>query len=665
MDARQNSVFSNQMTLTNDGIHYVGYSEDSTSSTVVDTEVARLRNALQPLIQPGKGPLSLKQLAEDISKPAELEAEATTTIHTDLVKLLWKDDWKLDISMAGGYSGKIDATMVAHAIAAGIQFKNIQTREEAISKNFEATFSWIFRKEPPKKDDVPMWSSFPKWLEDDSENVYWITGKPGSGKSTMMKLILQQKSFWEGLPQSTGSLRLLLVKYYAWLSGDTLQKSLEGLKRTIIFQALKQYPELLPVLTPRRWAFCQVLRSISGLPMWEAWEVEESFEALLSSCGETIKLILFIDGLDEFDMPPIQLIEYIRYMKARCHTGLKVCAASRPWTEFQDEFNEGPRLQMHLLTQDDIRTFITEKFKTNRGFLEQQQLSSEAATQLLADIAHRANGVFLWVSIVVQHLLALFSEGQLISQAWQTLEALPTKISSLYDTIWASIREENTPDASFMMQVLRAFDRPMPWLTAWVIEESRFNPTEIISIPQDRSSWDVALRSLKRKLTALTKCILEVSGSENSTAVDFIHRTARDWATQPKKWQSICSSFSGEFDPQLCILKGETLILSLECGPESPFPKGEVLDAVPRILWHASEVKDIPQNTEDLLVSVRKLGVLWTDAYLAQARNELRFNGGSKPRLWRKRPTFPGLVAQFSILPYFRFLALSPSSFSS
>ncbi|KAK4062315.1 hypothetical protein Trihar35433_9136 [Trichoderma harzianum] len=299
-------------------------------STVADEEVVRLMTALQPLIQPRDGSLSLKQLAEDIVKTLEVEPEATATIREELIKLLWKTDGKLDTSMT---SAKISNNTVARAIVTGMQFSTIRARENAISKNYEATYSWIFQNDPPEKDDVPMWYSFPKWLEDDTKNTYWITGKPGSGKSTIMKLILQQNFVKNSLSLSLGSMRLILVKYYAWSAGTTLQKSIDGLKRTIISQALEQYPELTQALAPRRWAFCQVLRNTSGLPMWTAWELEESFEALLSSCGQRIKLALFIDGLDEFDGPPFEVIEFIQHMMAKCPKGLK-------WQE-QMEFSYG------------------------------------------------------------------------------------------------------------------------------------------------------------------------------------------------------------------------------------------------------------------------------------------------------------------------------------
>lgn len=623
-------------------------------STKVDGEAARLRAALQPVIQPGKGPTSLMQLAEDIIRYLKTDGGATNEIRAELVKVLWKNDWKLDNAMA---SAKIDTTITAHAIATGIQFNNIQTREEAISKSFPATYSWIFKDEPPKTDDAPTWHSFSSWLKDESEKHYWITGKPGSGKSTIMKLILQERSVRDSLSQSLGSMRLVLVKYYAWLAGTTFQKSIDGLKRTILFQALQQYPGLAPVLAPRRWAFCQVLRSISDLPVWDSWEIEESFEALLSSCGKSIKLALFIDGLDEFDVPPVEIVEFVQHMMARCSTGLKLCAASRPWPEFHDTFNEGPMLQMHLLTKKDMETFVQENLKFNKGFVERKELESKASSQLLTDIVERANGVFLWVSIVVQLLSSLFSNGGSVSQARKSLEALPTDISSLYDAIWAGIRPGSLLDASHIIRVLRAYDGPMKWLTFWAIEESKSDQFNTDHFPKSDDLRKIALKSLARKLAACTKCILEVSGNATSGVVDFIHRTARDWAVKPQTWQLICSSSSAQFDPHLCISKAEIMILPLVTLSIDDMG---LWDATARILWHAGEVNDIRENTLDLINNLNLLD--FHVKHLFRCYKPLPGAEYVERREWGAPHSFLGLAAQFSILPYIRSVALTDRS---
>jgi hypothetical protein len=64
-------------------------------------------------------------------------------------------------------------------------------RETSISKAHEETLKWIFRDPKPQGFQ---WASFVGWLESDtSPSVYWVTGKAGSGKSTLIKYIHQHE----------------------------------------------------------------------------------------------------------------------------------------------------------------------------------------------------------------------------------------------------------------------------------------------------------------------------------------------------------------------------------------------------------------------------------------------------------------------------------------
>jgi len=66
-----------------------------------------------------------------------------------------------------------------------LKFPVMLDREEDISIAEKKTFDWIF--EDPKPEDLP-WANFRAWLRED-DPLYWITGKAGSGKSTLMKYI--------------------------------------------------------------------------------------------------------------------------------------------------------------------------------------------------------------------------------------------------------------------------------------------------------------------------------------------------------------------------------------------------------------------------------------------------------------------------------------------
>ena len=85
------------------------------------------------------------------------------------------------------------------------------------------------------------------------DQIYHISGKAGSGKSTLMKFLCQHSRVQQELNSWAGDNKLVFAQFFFWNSGDKLQMSLEGLYRTILFETLKQYPELIPENFPDQW----------------------------------------------------------------------------------------------------------------------------------------------------------------------------------------------------------------------------------------------------------------------------------------------------------------------------------------------------------------------------------------------------------------------------
>ena len=63
-----------------------------------------------------------------------------------------------------------------------LHFRMINTRIQSMHEAHSGTFGWIFQPSSANQS----WSDFTKWLQD-GEGVYWIKGKAGSGKSSLMK----------------------------------------------------------------------------------------------------------------------------------------------------------------------------------------------------------------------------------------------------------------------------------------------------------------------------------------------------------------------------------------------------------------------------------------------------------------------------------------------
>lgn len=140
------------------------------------------------------------------------------------------------------------------------------------------------------------------------------------------------------------------------------------MKRTVLFQALTSFPELVPQVPPRVWAFHAIHQSpptsewMVPIPSLEDWEIDESFEAWLSFAANKICLAIFIGGLDEFDIPTREVVELVGALTAPGRR-VKVCVASRPWIEFDDAYRNVPKLQMHLHTARDMAVFVAERFR--------------------------------------------------------------------------------------------------------------------------------------------------------------------------------------------------------------------------------------------------------------------------------------------------------------
>jgi hypothetical protein len=164
----------------------------------------------------------------------------------------------------------------AAAIANSLRFRDVKHREEAIPVTYEKTFEWIYAT--PRTG----WVGFTPWLEGSATEAYWITGKPGAGKSTLMKFVTQNPGTHELLLRWSADWPLIMASFYFWSAGTSrLQKSQTGLLRALLLQCLEEMPNLCPRVCPRRWALLKIFgnRAMQAAPQWTWKELIESFFA--------------------------------------------------------------------------------------------------------------------------------------------------------------------------------------------------------------------------------------------------------------------------------------------------------------------------------------------------------------------------------------------------
>lgn len=160
-----------------------------------------------------------------------------------LPEILTEADPSLKSAALNGYDA------IENAVLAALYFRKMDIREAQVQEAYKDTCSWIF--EDPEEHQKP-WSNFRRWLEEEN-GCYWIEGKAGCGKSTLMKFLRSDFRTQAAFEQWTGSGQLITASYFFWMAGTALQKNQEGLLRSLLHTILTRRWDLIARVFPRQY----------------------------------------------------------------------------------------------------------------------------------------------------------------------------------------------------------------------------------------------------------------------------------------------------------------------------------------------------------------------------------------------------------------------------
>ncbi|KAK0620494.1 hypothetical protein B0T14DRAFT_521557 [Immersiella caudata] len=447
------------------------------------------------------------------------------------------------------------------ACVQSLSYSIMEEREAGISDPELETYNWIFRESPGGIS-----TGFKEWLAQ-SGGIYWITGKPGSGKSTLTKHVARHNTTVKYLKVWAKEKKLIVADFFFWRSGAMLQRSLEGLLRSVLYQVLHECRELVPDVLKE--ALSSVRSEWSCF--WTLDRLDRAWKSLISvSRASEAKICLFIDGLDEYEgggggqSGDMNITN--RFKELVDHPTIKVCLSSRLHAAFSDAFGQVPHLRMQDFTKNDIRLYIKNRLSSN---------NDKQATALRKEIAEKAEGVFLWVRLVVASCV----EGQVNGDSFETLRnrvsTTPEDLEELFRQILGQIggkdvprevpKKESAVEECYRKQCFRL----LCWakraqeagdaltLTDLYFAELGFEVNERklspVFMPLSQFSRDFATslpgecQNLQRRIMSRCKGLLEVheneSQSPESWHVGFLHRSVADFldafhADRNRDWPS-------------------------------------------------------------------------------------------------------------------------------
>ncbi|CAI6339389.1 unnamed protein product [Periconia digitata] len=473
-------------------------------------------------------------------------------------------------------------------ITTRLEFPKKMDRYDIIKPAHKRTFDWIFQETQADAQ----WSNFSQWLLSKT-GVFWISGKAGSGKSTLMKYLMQDRRLRQALELWAGNVPLIITSFYFWNPGDAIQKSQEGLFRTLIAEALYQEPELGPILFPDLY---QTDSNWESFPTFH--QLRRAFLNLTTQSVTPLEIALVIDGLDEFQPTDASYTELADlFLTTSESSNIKAILSSRPLSAFEAAFSDCPKLRLQDLTKHDIEIYIADRLGSHPRVVELSQDDPIGIGMLRSEILSAASGVFLWVKLAVDSLLEGLQNFDLLEDLRARLKAIPRDLEQLFQRMLNQIPMEYKQQSSQMFQIARyneisditATDTrpgicPLTALGMYFTEyslqktlEAPITPTSDLENQKRSKEIEGRLRSrcaglLEMRPSDISNSDPEANGSTTDRTIKegiekelhYLHRTVADWLRKDHIWESLVNNTQGtNFDPCLSIML--SVVLRLKC----------------------------------------------------------------------------------------------------
>ncbi|KAL7815583.1 WD40 repeat-like protein [Trichoderma gracile] len=356
-------------------------------------------------------------------------------------------------------------------------------------------------------------SDYQTWLRNDDKRLLWVKGDPGKGKTMLLCGLVNEIT--KRVAQSGNAVSY----FFCQATMPTINNHLSVL-RGLIWLIADQQPSLL--------SYVREKYDRSGKDLFEGPNAWYSLAGIFRSILQDAKLkmtYVIVDGLDECTTGLPELLELIKEILP-LHN-VKWILSSRNWPEIQAILEDTPDAQGVNLSlevnaavvADAVDAYISEKASKVKLFNRNDHLREEAFKL----IKEKANGTFLWVSIVFQQLQRMkFLDGGLFS-LMERLNAFPKGLTELYDRMLKQIKDLDSEQESELCQTV---------LGICVVAYQPLRLQELATLAgfEDDLTEPSALRTL-----------IETCGSfltVKDELVYFIHQSSKEYLTTSNGAQS-------------------------------------------------------------------------------------------------------------------------------
>ena len=382
-----------------------------------------------------------------------------------------------------------------------LSFPTIDARRQSVVGAHPTTCNWLFST-----------AQFRKWERRDDiasfNGVLWIKGKPGAGKSTLMKHAFHyhQNKF----PNH------VIAAYFFNARGDTLERSPLGMLRSLLYQLLDQSPQfcndLMKLIVDKRKKHGEI---------WE-WYKEELKNFLLEMMKrhQHQPITIFLDALDECDDSEVRkvvmFLEELSLEASASKTILSICLSSRHYPAISMKIMSQLVVERNVEHDRDITIYVKDKLRARDPAIE-------------IELLEKAGGISMWIVLVIEMLNQAFDEGRLRAMEAK-LRTIPSDLDEVFREI---IEKDNTAkdETALLFQWVLYCIRPLE-------PEELYFAIMAGTDQMDHDPWDqskTTMETIERFIISASRGLVELRKLSWTTTVQFIHESVKDFLVRNKR----------------------------------------------------------------------------------------------------------------------------------
>lgn len=295
--------------------------------------------------------------------------------------------------------------------------------------------NWVFQND-----------TFNQWRYDERNTLLWIKGDPGKGKTMLLSAIIDELTPSSRLAKPIDRTTKKFLSYFFCQGTDSRINNATAVLRGLIYLIIIQEPSLISHILEKY--------NHAGKDLFldaNAWVALSDMLQNILRDQKVRDIVLVVDALDECEADSAKLLDLIT-----CYTSLphvKWIVSSRNILNIQqrlEPYVSQGILSLELKGNAETVSNAVEIYIEHRiACLNSMKHNQGQRDELIDVLRQKANGTFLWVSLVVKELEDV--------QSWEVMEVvkeMPTDLTAVYRRMINQIRQQRRGNAEFCWKII-------------------------------------------------------------------------------------------------------------------------------------------------------------------------------------------------------------------